>query len=180
MMGGALGLAVAASLAAARTDTLLEAGETEAVALTGGYHVAFLIGAVFAALGAVLGASLFAPMRPHPLKNRKRRSCPCWSAPSSCLRDNPASRLGIDRAYREPGREAQEDSTRSPSDPRWSSTGSFRSESVVDAPRATHDGRLPCPLRSPGGSLARHQVLSADGKGVLDTSSVSNVCRNRG
>ncbi|MGZ8688237.1 MAG: DHA2 family efflux MFS transporter permease subunit, partial [Gaiellaceae bacterium] len=40
MMGGALGLAVLASLAASRTDTLLSAGESQAAALTGGYHVA--------------------------------------------------------------------------------------------------------------------------------------------
>ncbi len=55
MMGGALGLAVLASLAAARTDTLLASGESEIVALNGGYHVAFLVGAAFAALAALVG-----------------------------------------------------------------------------------------------------------------------------
>ena len=58
MMGGALGLAVLASLAASRTDTLLAAGESEAAALTGGYHVAFLVGAVFAFAAATLGGLL--------------------------------------------------------------------------------------------------------------------------
>jgi hypothetical protein len=58
MMGGALGLAVLASLAASRTDTLEAAGDSSIVALTGGYHLAFLIGAVFAASGAVLGGVL--------------------------------------------------------------------------------------------------------------------------
>jgi MFS family permease len=58
MMGGALGLAVLASLAARRTDTLLGAGESQAAALTGGYHVAFLVGALFAALAAALGGLL--------------------------------------------------------------------------------------------------------------------------
>ena len=58
MMGGALGLAVLASLAASRTDTLLAAGESQAAALTGGYHVAFLVGAVFAAAAAALGGLL--------------------------------------------------------------------------------------------------------------------------
>ena len=48
MMGGALGLAVLASLAATRTDSLLAAGEDELAALAGGYHVAFLVGAIFA------------------------------------------------------------------------------------------------------------------------------------
>src|SRR5262249_22987707 len=37
MMGGALGLAVLASLASWRTDRLLEQGESELAALTGGY-----------------------------------------------------------------------------------------------------------------------------------------------
>jgi EmrB/QacA subfamily drug resistance transporter len=58
MLGGALGLAVLASLAAARTDSLLADGESQAAALTGGYHAAFLIGAVFAAVAAALGALL--------------------------------------------------------------------------------------------------------------------------
>ena len=39
MMGGALGLAVLASLAASRTDTLQAAGDSSIVALTGGYHL---------------------------------------------------------------------------------------------------------------------------------------------
>jgi MFS family permease len=58
MMGGALGLAVLASLAASRTDTLLAGGDGQLVALTGGYHAAFLVGAAFAGAAAVLGALL--------------------------------------------------------------------------------------------------------------------------
>jgi EmrB/QacA subfamily drug resistance transporter len=58
MMGGALGLAVLASLAASRTDTLLESGEGQLSALTGGYHLAFLVGAIFAAGAAGLAAAL--------------------------------------------------------------------------------------------------------------------------
>jgi len=58
MMGGALGLAVLASLAASRTDTLLADGASEAVALTGGYHVAFFVGALFAIAAAALGGLL--------------------------------------------------------------------------------------------------------------------------
>jgi len=58
MMGGALGLAVLASLAAARTGGLLAAGADRLVALLGGYQAAFLVGACFAALAAVLGAAL--------------------------------------------------------------------------------------------------------------------------
>ena len=58
MMGGALGLAVLASLAASRTDTLLADGLSEAAALTGGYHAAFFVGALFAFSAAALGGLL--------------------------------------------------------------------------------------------------------------------------
>jgi EmrB/QacA subfamily drug resistance transporter len=66
MMGGALGLAVLASLAASRTDALLADGESHAAALTGGYHLAFLVGAVFAAAAAGLGAALLRVPTPQP------------------------------------------------------------------------------------------------------------------
>jgi EmrB/QacA subfamily drug resistance transporter len=58
MMGGALGLAILASLAAARTDSQIAAGSSHLAALNDGYHVAFLAGAFFAALAAVLCATL--------------------------------------------------------------------------------------------------------------------------
>jgi hypothetical protein len=44
-VGGALGLAVLATLSTTRTENLLSDGESTASALTGGYHLAFLIGA---------------------------------------------------------------------------------------------------------------------------------------
>jgi len=56
MMGGALGLAVLASLADSRTGSLRASGDSPLVALTGGYHVAFLVGAVFALGAAAVGA----------------------------------------------------------------------------------------------------------------------------
>ena len=58
MMGGAVGLAALAAAADARTDTLVSSGDGRLVALTGGYHVAFLIGAVFAAAAAGFGGLL--------------------------------------------------------------------------------------------------------------------------
>ncbi len=61
MMGGALGLAVLASLAASRTDSLAAAGESELSALTGGYHLAFVVGAIFAVVAAAIGAALLRP-----------------------------------------------------------------------------------------------------------------------
>src|SRR5436305_13664199 len=57
MMGGALGLAVLASIAAARSDSL-RPDHGPLAALLGGYHVAFLVGAVFAAAAAAVGAAL--------------------------------------------------------------------------------------------------------------------------
>jgi EmrB/QacA subfamily drug resistance transporter len=56
MMGGALGLAVLASAAAARTRTLAAAGHAQLASLTGGYHVAFFVGALFALAAAAVGA----------------------------------------------------------------------------------------------------------------------------
>jgi EmrB/QacA subfamily drug resistance transporter len=58
MMGGALGLAVLASIADSRSATLRSAGEGVRSALTGGYHIAFVVGAVFAAAAATIGATL--------------------------------------------------------------------------------------------------------------------------
>src|SRR6478672_3057805 len=55
MMGGALGLAVLASLAAARADTLASDGASQLEALTGGYHAAFFVGALFALAAAAIG-----------------------------------------------------------------------------------------------------------------------------
>jgi EmrB/QacA subfamily drug resistance transporter len=55
-VGGALGLAVLATLSSTRTTGLLSGGDSLASALTGGYHLAFVIGAalVVAALAAAL------------------------------------------------------------------------------------------------------------------------------
>jgi EmrB/QacA subfamily drug resistance transporter len=58
MMGGALGLAVLASAAASRTDSLSSSGHGALAALNGGYHLAFLIGAGFAVLAAAVAAVL--------------------------------------------------------------------------------------------------------------------------
>ncbi len=57
MMGGAIGLAVLASVASARTSHLLAAGHDSLAALTGGYHLAFVIGAVFAVAAGMVGAT---------------------------------------------------------------------------------------------------------------------------
>lgn len=63
MMGGALGLAILASLAAGRTNDLAAAGLQAQAALNGGYRLAFLAGALCAATAAVV-AVVF--LRPRP------------------------------------------------------------------------------------------------------------------
>jgi MFS family permease len=54
-VGGALGLAVMATLSAARTHALIAAGQPTPAALTSGYHIAFRVAA-----GLVLGAVVVA------------------------------------------------------------------------------------------------------------------------
>jgi EmrB/QacA subfamily drug resistance transporter len=58
MMGGALGLAILASIAAARTESATAAGGAAHAALLDGYHLAFVCGALAAALAALLGGVL--------------------------------------------------------------------------------------------------------------------------
>ena len=69
MMGGALGLAVLASLAAARTEGFTASGAPPLVALNGGYQTAFFVGAIFALAACAIGAWFFrtqaAPARPR-------------------------------------------------------------------------------------------------------------------
>ena len=57
-VGGALGLAVLATLSASRSDSLLAGGNSTASALTGGYHLAFLIGAILVVAALAVAASV--------------------------------------------------------------------------------------------------------------------------
>ena len=54
MMGGALGLAILASLAQYRTDNLLDSGTEFVAATNAGYHAAFLLGIGFLAAAALV------------------------------------------------------------------------------------------------------------------------------
>ena len=73
MMGGALGFAVLASLAAARTEHRAAAGRGTPASLTGGYRLAFVIGALFALTAARVGVIFLAPVRPAG-----GRTTPSW------------------------------------------------------------------------------------------------------
>ena len=58
MMGGSVGLALLASIATLATQSSLASGSTQIGALNDGYHMAFLIGAFFAAVGSGLSLLL--------------------------------------------------------------------------------------------------------------------------
>ena len=60
-VGGALGLAVLATLSASRSDDLLQGGEATASALTSGYHLAFLIGAVLVVAAIAVAVAVLQP-----------------------------------------------------------------------------------------------------------------------
>lgn len=57
-VGGALGLAILATLSTTRTDSLLADGASEASALTDGYQLAFGIGAAFVFAAIILAATV--------------------------------------------------------------------------------------------------------------------------
>jgi hypothetical protein len=66
-VGGALGLAVLATLASTRSIALRGDGRSAAAALTGGYHLAYVVGAllVLAAIVVALTVLQGAPKRAH-------------------------------------------------------------------------------------------------------------------
>jgi MFS family permease len=57
-VGGAIGLAVLATLATERTDSLRAGGESLDSALNAGYHLAYLIGAVLVAIAIVVAVTV--------------------------------------------------------------------------------------------------------------------------
>jgi hypothetical protein len=63
-VGGALGLAVLATLSASRDHTVLAAGGSAASALTSGLHLALLIGAGLVISGIALGTVVLTATRP--------------------------------------------------------------------------------------------------------------------
>ncbi|HEX2391683.1 MAG TPA: MFS transporter [Solirubrobacterales bacterium] len=65
-VGGAIGLAVLATLSTERTQSLLDGGTAHAQALTSGYHLAYLIGAVLAAIAVAIAVFVLRPSPPQP------------------------------------------------------------------------------------------------------------------
>jgi uncharacterized membrane protein len=62
-VGGALGLAVLATLSTTRTGHLLAAGDSHAAALTGGYHLAWVISAGIAGVALLIGGTVLRAVR---------------------------------------------------------------------------------------------------------------------
>ncbi len=60
-VGGAIGLAVLATVATERTDALLAGGASNAAALNSGYHLAYLIGAALVATAVVVALVVLQP-----------------------------------------------------------------------------------------------------------------------
>ena len=77
-IGMALGVAVLSALAASRTDTLLAAGASRAEALTGGYRLAFAVGAGLLVAALALAAAVLRRPGPGPRlpSPRGRESAP--------------------------------------------------------------------------------------------------------
>jgi predicted MFS family arabinose efflux permease len=64
-VGGAIGLAVLATFATERTDTLLAQGEPAASALNSGYHLAYLIGTGLVLVGIVIAVTVLRARLPE-------------------------------------------------------------------------------------------------------------------
>jgi EmrB/QacA subfamily drug resistance transporter len=63
-VGGAVGLAVLATLSTSRTESLLADGESTAAALNGGFHLAYLIGAALVAVAIVAAFTVIRSPQP--------------------------------------------------------------------------------------------------------------------
>jgi MFS family permease len=64
-VGGSLGLAILATLATQHTQDLAHGGAVTAAAVTAGFHRAFLVGGLFALVGALIAAALLVSVRPR-------------------------------------------------------------------------------------------------------------------
>jgi MFS family permease len=72
-VGAAVGLAVLATLSASRTEDLAAAGESTAAALTGGYQLAFIIGAGLVGAALLVAAFVLVPEKKAQAKLASRK-----------------------------------------------------------------------------------------------------------
>jgi EmrB/QacA subfamily drug resistance transporter len=66
-VGGAIGLAVLATLSGERTKNLLDDGVGQLQALTSGYHVAYFVGAILAAIAVAIAVFVLRAPRPQEM-----------------------------------------------------------------------------------------------------------------
>jgi hypothetical protein len=68
-VGGAIGLAVLATLSAERTDSKLADGAGQLAALNSGYHLAYIVGAILVAIATVIAVTVLkaVPMPSHEM-----------------------------------------------------------------------------------------------------------------
>jgi EmrB/QacA subfamily drug resistance transporter len=71
LFGGALGLAVLATIATSRTDAQLHHAVASGAALTSGFVVAFAVSAAFALAGALIGLFGLPPIHPRMARSRR-------------------------------------------------------------------------------------------------------------
>ena len=79
-VGGAIGLAVLATLSASRSESLAAAGHDAASAALGGYHLAFGIAAAFVVLALAVAVAMLRPAREPKPANGAVRAHPAHEA----------------------------------------------------------------------------------------------------
>jgi EmrB/QacA subfamily drug resistance transporter len=79
-VGGALGLALLATLSSSRTGTLADGGQSHAEALTGGYHLAFWIAAGLVVAAIVVAMTVVKPAAKKAHRERPQSETACAQA----------------------------------------------------------------------------------------------------
>jgi predicted MFS family arabinose efflux permease len=82
-VGGALGLAVLATLSATRSENLIADGESTASALNGGYHLAYLIGAALLVVGIIVAVTVLRQEDPAEARAAMQSQQPAAGEPVS-------------------------------------------------------------------------------------------------
>jgi EmrB/QacA subfamily drug resistance transporter len=79
-VGGALGLAVLATLSATRSEKLIDGGEATASALAGGYHLSFLIGATLVMVAIIVALTILQPQEQEAAESAGAETGCCEAA----------------------------------------------------------------------------------------------------
>jgi MFS family permease len=82
-VGGALGLAVLATLATDRTDSLRADGDSVTSALNSGYHLAYLVGAALVAVAVVIAVQVIRSQRAPESADAAELHTPVEEVPAS-------------------------------------------------------------------------------------------------